>query len=65
MVYGILEILTIKLVPVEMNHMGFLRGRGMKKLDCSFVELSQMVILNNVKINSFFHSVYETVKLEE
>lgn len=45
--------------------MGFLRGRGMKKLDCSFVELSQMVILNNVKINSFFHSVYETVKLEE
>lgn len=31
MVYGILEILIIKLVPVEMNHIGFVRGRGMKK----------------------------------
>lgn len=39
MVYGILEILIIKLVPVEMNHIGFVRGRGIKK-DCSFVELS-------------------------
>lgn len=39
MVYGILEILIIKLVPVEMNHIGFVRGRGMKKIDCSFVEL--------------------------